>query len=471
MIRMRTAIAAALFAFMTGADSIPSIEARTTQRKRPTAPEQVAQNQTSCFARGAVPRQPLLAAAYRGDVATINRLVAGGTDVNLKDKNGDDALILAADYGHGEAIKLLLEKGADAKSKNSVGGTALMAAACRGDLESVKALIEKGADVNARSQQDATALTMALKGNPESEQIFRLLLDKGAEVPKSAILEAVSGSSLSIVQQLLDRNVDLEVKGEFGQTPLMIAAKAGRVDIVKALLAKGADTNAKRGIGVTALMLAAEENRIAVVEALINGGADVGVEDEDGDTALDYAEDPAIREMLNRAKGGLRPGVTVAADDIHSLVKKGDVVKLKELLRKDPSAVNKRDTGGENMLPLHYAAGLGKAEIVAELLANKADVDGKTGNGLTALSIVTRGSNMSVDVIRILLENGADPNDGRGHATPLHNAIAFQNVEAVKLLLKYKADVNAKYLGTESVLKLAGKNQEIINLLRAHGAK
>jgi ankyrin repeat protein len=123
------------------------------------------------------------------------------------------------------------------------------------------------------------------------------------------------------------------------------------------------------------------------------------------------------------------------------------------------------------MLPLHYAAGLGKAEIVAVLLANKADVDGKTGNGLTALSIVTRGSNMPMDVIRILLENGADPNDGRGHSTPLHNAVAFQNVEAVRLLLKYKADVNLKYLGTESVLKLAGKNQEIINLLRAHGAK
>lgn len=113
MTRRRTAIVAlALSALISVTDLIPSTEAMTIQQKRPAA-----EPQTSCGARGAPPKEPLLAAAYRGDVAAIKRLLAGGTDINLKNKNGDDALILAADYGHGEAIKILLEKGADVNAK------------------------------------------------------------------------------------------------------------------------------------------------------------------------------------------------------------------------------------------------------------------------------------------------------------------------------------------------------------------
>ena len=57
-----------------------------------------------------------------------------------------------------------------------------------------------------------------------------------------------------------------------------------------------------------------------------------------------------------------------------------------------------------------------------------------------------------------------------GTDTPFHFAIVFKQPEAVKLMLDYKADVTIKNRG-QTPLQLANGNNEIIKLLRAHGAK
>jgi ankyrin repeat protein len=50
----------------------------------------------------------------------------------------------------------------------------------------------------------------------------------------------------------------------------------------------------------------------------------------------------------------------------------------------------------------------------------------------------------SVDIVRILLDYGANPNSINAFgATPLHIAVKYENLETVKILLVYGADVNA----------------------------
>jgi hypothetical protein len=56
--------------------------------------------------------EALLRAAARGDEARLVQLLADGADVNASDAEGDTALGLAAEYGHGECMGLLLVNGA-----------------------------------------------------------------------------------------------------------------------------------------------------------------------------------------------------------------------------------------------------------------------------------------------------------------------------------------------------------------------
>ncbi len=75
-----------------------------------------------------------------------------------------------------------------------------------------------------------------------------------------------------------------------------------------------------------------------------------------------------------------------------------------------------------------------------------------------------------------MLERGADVNarakDGQ---TPLHRASDSGAPEVVRLLLEHGADVEAKDNIGETALQCAGRSrgrkEEIVTLLRQHGAK
>ena len=76
---------------------------------------------------------------------------------------------------------------------------------------------------------------------------------------------------------------------------------------------------------------------------------------------------------------------------------------------------------------------------------------------------------------RLLVESGADVNTPSGNAqrvAPLHSAAAAQDVEIARLLLERGADPNARQAGGFTPLHTAGENGqiEIIRLLLEHGA-
>jgi ankyrin repeat protein len=100
------------------------------------------------------------------DVKTGNREdvgahIKGGIDVNMKDKEGYSALLIATEKGDIDMVKLLLEKGADVNARDIDGYTALMYVAYNGNLEIAKLLLEHGADVHARDKDKWTALMIA----------------------------------------------------------------------------------------------------------------------------------------------------------------------------------------------------------------------------------------------------------------------------------------------------------------------
>ncbi|MDT3687016.1 MAG: ankyrin repeat domain-containing protein [Pseudorhodoplanes sp.] len=144
--------------------------------------------------------QALLAAAARGDTASVKGLLDGGASVQARDGSGRTALLLATHGNHVEAARVLiaagadvnakdnkmtLEAGADLKSTNRYGGTALIPAAHHGHAETVKILLATAIDKDHVNALGWTALLEAVilgDGGRTYTEIVRLLVEAGANV-------------------------------------------------------------------------------------------------------------------------------------------------------------------------------------------------------------------------------------------------------------------------------------------------
>ena len=97
----------------------------------------------------------LISAAYKGDAASLDALLAEGCDANATDSVGWFALHQAAcggdDAKNVEAATVLLDHGASVDFLTPQGETAVMAAAFRGHARVAKLLVERGADVSRKA--------------------------------------------------------------------------------------------------------------------------------------------------------------------------------------------------------------------------------------------------------------------------------------------------------------------------------
>jgi uncharacterized protein YjhX (UPF0386 family) len=108
--------------------------------------------------------EELFDAAFDGDVAEVQWLVAEGVDVNVEDEDGWRPLHAAAQGGHVEVVTTLAELGADVNAAAADGRVPLHFAAHDGHAEVARTLVELGADVHAASADGAMPLHYAAEG-------------------------------------------------------------------------------------------------------------------------------------------------------------------------------------------------------------------------------------------------------------------------------------------------------------------
>jgi ankyrin repeat protein len=177
-----------------------------------------------------------------------------------------------------------------------------------------------------------------------------------------------------------------------------------------ALILSAALTASIAASGPSDIANAAQSKDAAAVRKLLKDGADVNAAQGDGMTALHWA-------ALN-----------------------GDVDMASMLLYAGANVGAKTRIGGYT--PLHLAAQVGNAGVIAPLVAAGAQVAALTSTGATALMQAAHSG--SADAVRILIENGADPNvkETANGQTALMFAAAADRVDVVKLLLSRGADIN-----------------------------
>jgi hypothetical protein len=117
-----------------------------------------------------------------------------------------------------------------------------------------------------------------------------------------------------------------------------------------------------------------------------------------------------------------------------------DLVEIIDLFYKfGADKVIKKWGGSNHSNPLHYASRFNSVKIATYLIENKKlDIDEFSKRGTTALSIACEWG--SEDVMKLLVENGADLNLGKQR--PLFYCAADQNIEFIKYLIDAGADTD-----------------------------
>jgi ankyrin repeat protein len=187
----------------------------------------------------------LHAAAAQGDVAEIERLIAGGERPNLQDSNSRTPLHVAVYRKHHAAARALLRLGANPNALDADRYDIITIAVAQNDTEMLKLALDGGASARTiTSPYDSTALiTAAQLGHVEAARILiahKAPLDHVNRRGWTALIEAVvlgngGANHVATVELLVKAGADTDIKDRQGATALAYARQRGYHDMVKLL--------------------------------------------------------------------------------------------------------------------------------------------------------------------------------------------------------------------------------------------
>src|SRR5437868_6460431 len=80
----------------------------------------------------------MIAAAERGEILVVKKLLAGGARIDARDQRGRSALLAATQRNRVEVARLLIQEGADVNAKDFIQDSPYLYAAAEGRIEILK---------------------------------------------------------------------------------------------------------------------------------------------------------------------------------------------------------------------------------------------------------------------------------------------------------------------------------------------
>eukprot|EP00731_Ephydatia_muelleri_P013268 Em0007g578a len=370
---------------------------------------------------------------------TVAALTDGGADVNCSDKHGCTALHLTSSrFSDSECtcnkislLKAILQAGGDPNIPNDEGQTAL-------HLSQIRS-IRLTSDAHDQSCIQMTSKITSLSEEQEIE-IVKELLSAGADINAQdlygrTVLYFVCNAK--VLREIVSsgKKMELEVKDNDGNTPLLHWVKRGKLEIIQELIHAGADANAKDKFEQNGLFLTSKHE---IAEALICGdvangrpGADINAHDSYGRTPLHLTTNAAIAKLL-LSKGALIRKCVLGRTPIHTTT---TIEVIRVILSSSNGALNNmQDEQGNTCL--HSASERGDALCLKELLVHfHSGINMKNRTGDTALHLATYGGHHDC-CEELLRQNGIDVNiQNQNEDTPLHMASKRKGKDCLNILL------------------------------------
>ena len=407
-------------------------------------------------------------AAERRDLAAVKKLASQKTVVNEAQADGTTALHWAAHWNDLEMFNVLLKAGANPKAVNRYGASPLSEASLVGNTAMVDALLKAGADPNTPTSRDG----------------------------ETVLMTAARGGYLEIVKLLVDKGANVNARETFmGQTALMWAAAERHPEVVKFLMEKGADskvisrdhetkmprlsaassvTPMPRG-GLTALHFAAREGNIDSAKHLLEAGTDINQLDADGATALIIG---TVNKQYTFAKFLIDRGANVNVADVKGRTALYAAIDMRnEDYSATPSRKEFDALPSIELIKILLDKGADPNLALTRPLPGRSGMDsGDTSLEAGATPLMRAARAGDADVMRLLLAKGADPNKltnqknnfllfaaGVGYRDKNTKGTEAQALEAVKVALAQGMDIHYKNARGDTALHgAAGRGADTV---------
>ncbi|XP_019857636.1 PREDICTED: ankyrin-1-like [Amphimedon queenslandica] len=395
----------------------------------------------------------------------VQLLLEAGADPNIQVRslsipflNGFTALMMASGHGHIQTIELLLEAGADPNIQVQSlsipflnGFTALIMASGHGHMQAVRLLLKAGADPNKAT---ATAVTLA------QYEIVDELIKAGVSTNISSFNPIINTTINCTVTQCCVMAIAMK------NTPV-IKMNEMMQDLVQTIKLQDSAVGSVMDMGLQQMRALDETKQIKTLQLLL----EVTPQPEDDPYSLIAAAQagctPAVELLL---KAGYDPLALCSSSKL-----------CNDILKSTPV----RPTGDCNTFTI--ACQQEHIEIVKLMLQRPVDLNATQDNVLTPLMAACTAKEDNLEIVRLLLKAGADPNvkfqssekSRRSGDTALTMAIVCNKTkELIQLLLEKGADLNVQsesdnpLLNGWAPLMVASShdNLEIVQLLLKAGA-
>lgn len=376
---------------------------------------------------GAYGKVPLNQAIRSGNMELVEEMLNRGANPNKMDPNNNMTPLLMAISSHNiELVTLLLDHGASPHSIQAEFPLGLnnikdihesvppiVQAAAVGDIAIAELLLKRGAQLDEKFTNDWKAMEGAYLSHGDAPD----------PIPNATPLyAAIAGKHKEFRDWLLDvKKVSVHPVNDKSKDPLNAAVMLYDIETVQKLLDRGADPagNPYQRPFVSALELA----------SLASKHASKMADKKLGQKYLDIAK------LLYDANPEVANAVLTTETPFSA---RAFPTRNAGTIDLDPNGIEKKQ-----ILPLQVALASGNQEFIQRMLKDQ-KVLVNPPNDATAppLNEAVKGPHANIDVVRALLERGANAN-GNQTARPLITALEHKQFDIARLLIEHGADVNA----------------------------
>jgi len=320
----------------------------------------------------------------------IAKFIDSGIDIDEKNDEGDNAILLAVDKNDLDTSILLIEKGVDLNVKNAENITPLDLAVMKGNndyFEMVKLLLSSEADPNIKDSEGISVVEKIIyiliyinKMNLKKEQkddVPMVKDDKEEDLSRFNEDDFIRNIFELLITKKL---IDFECLNSQGNPHFFILIFTENNYLAELLLKSGADINQGNHEGKNVLQYYLEytvENNVdeatttKIMKNIVKLGINLNHRDNLGATIV---HNTLLKNTLQISKTMVNSGAAIDVVDnkgrtlLHNAIWANDIEKVKYIIGAKKELINTPDRLG--VIPINYAAFLGNKELVCYLLTS-----------------------------------------------------------------------------------------------------